>query len=502
MLGRVLVWTAAAAVAAALLLFGRHAYPTPGTDAPSFLASAIELRLGHGLVNPFYPQMAYADPTGARRHVYYPPLFPLVVSALMRRPTPTDAFVAVAVLRAASILLCCALLLGLARRADPRLDGATLLLVALSLCGLATNGLPTLGRPEALATLLLLAAALGALRLRGPALVVFLGVVTGFVATTQPFGAVELAVVIGLAWSIHEPTPLVLARTAAMAAIGLAVFAAVLALSPHGLRETLAGMVRAYPHTPWASPPGEGWWRPWVTARRSTFYGPLFVLALACGAHLLARRVEVRSRPAFWAFALLLAASLYHGSLTHHSRRNYNALLLAPLAFGLVVFWFASSRTWGHAHSGAARLGRAACLACVLGSAVGFFGHLAAFPWFLAHGRSLESARADWRTVPFPAGAPVVLMGNLWPLSEDYARMELLSAAALGDAMRRRPVPVLALGQRPEHHGSPPPLWGFDLIHDGFNRAWPLRPPLLRYFLEEDYSFAVYRPRPAPSGAP
>jgi hypothetical protein len=499
MRGRALAWTSAAGVALALLLFGGYAYPTPGTDAPSFLASAIDLRLGRGLVNPFYPQMAFADPTGARRHVYYPPLFPLAVAALMRRPAPADAFVAVALLRAASILLSCLLLLRLARIAAPGLDRGTAALVAASLCGLATSALPTLGRPEALATLLVVAAALGAMRLRGATLVVFLGVLTGLLAATQPFGAVELAIVIGLAFSIRERTAVAAGRTAAVAAIGLGVFAAVLAVSPHGLRETLAGMARAYPHTPWAAPPGEGWWRPWVTARRSTFYGPLFVLAILCGAHLLAR-TPPRSRPVFWACALALCACLYHGSLTHHSRRNYNALLLAPLAFGIVVYWFAASAAWATTRIG--RVGRVACLACAFLTAAGFLGHLAAFPWFLAHGRGLDTARAAWRSVVFPPEARRVLMGNLWSLSEDYDRMELLSPAALGDAMRRRPVPFLALGQRDEHRGSPPPLAGFDLVHDGFNREWTRRPPVLRLFLEEDYSFAVYRPAAPPDAAP
>ena len=500
MLPRALVWTAAAGVALALVAFAAHAYPTPSTDAPGFLVSAINLRLGRGFVNPFYPQMAFADPTGAQRHIYYPPLFPLLVSALMPRPTPTDSFLVVAGLRAASVLLSCGLLLRLARMAEGPLAGSTAVLVGLALCGLATNWLPTLGRSEALATLLVVVAALGALRLFGAALVAFLGVMTGLVAASQPFGALELTAVIGLAWSIREPTRATVARATAVAAIGLVVFATVLALSPHGLAETVAGILRAYPHTPWASPPGEGWWKPWLTARRSTFYGPLLALALLCGAHLLARRGPVRSRPAFWAFVLALAILLYHGSLTHHSLRNYNALLLSPLVFGRVVFWFAASRTG--TSSRLARFGRAACLVCALGTAIGFLGYLAAFPWFLAHGRGLEAARAEWRTIPFPAGARIVLMGNLWPLSEDYGRMERLSPAALGEAMRRRPVPVLVLGQRPEHRGTPPPLSEFVLIHDGFNRAWTGRPALLRYFLEEDYSFAVYRPVLSLSAAP
>jgi hypothetical protein len=498
--GRVLVWAAACGVASALVLFARNAYPTPGTDAPSFLATAIDQRLGRGFVNPFYPQMAYADPTGSRRHIYYPPLFPLTVAALMRTATPSDAFLAVALLRAASVLLSCALMLRVADRAEGRLAPSTAALIALSLCGLATNWLPTLGRPEALATLLVIVAALGALRLRGAVLAVFLGIVTGLVAATQPFGALEFVAVIALAASVREPSRVALGVTTAAAALGLVVFAVVLALSPHGLSATLAGMAHAYPYTPWSAPPGEEWWKPWLTARRSTLYGPLFMLAVLCGAHLLVRRGGVRSRPLFALSVLALAVFLYLGSLTHHSRRNYNALLLSPLLFAVLVHWFVASRGWTGAHW--TRLGRAACLACALGTAGGFLGYLAAFPWFVAHGHGLAEARAAWRAVPFPAGGRIVLMGNLWALSEDYDRVELLSASALGEVMRRRPVPVLALGQRREHRGVPPPLAGFVLLRGFFNPQWR-PPPVLDQFLEEDYSFAVYVPAPsAGSGGP
>jgi hypothetical protein len=322
----------------------------------------------------------------------------------------------------------------------------------------------------------------------------------GLVGATQPFGAVELVAAVGLAASIRETTGRAVGGTAAVAALGLAVCAAVLALSPHGLVETLRGMARAYPHTPWAAPPGEAWWRPWVTSRASTFYGPLFALAVPCGAHLLSHRGGPRSRPAFAAFALALAACLYHGSLTHDSRRNYNALLLSPLVFAVLVAWFVESRSCTPARG--ARWGRAACLAAVGATAVGFLGHLAALPWFLSHGRGLEAARAAWRAVALPERGRLVLMGNLWPLSEDYDRMELLSPAALGDVLRRRPVPVVALSQREAHRGAPPPLPGFALLSDSFNAEWGKAPWAVRPFLGEDYSFAVYRPVPPPGGPP
>jgi hypothetical protein len=145
MIRRETVWAVALAVAALLTAFAFHGYPAPSTDAPSFLVSAINYSLGRGLVNPFYPQIAYGDPTGLHRHVYYPPAFPLAVSALMPSPTPRAAFLAVAVLRVVSVLLAALLLCRVAERGRAQARGLTLL-VSLSLGGLATNWLPTVGR--------------------------------------------------------------------------------------------------------------------------------------------------------------------------------------------------------------------------------------------------------------------------------------------------------------------------------------------------------------------
>jgi hypothetical protein len=489
MVRRGVVGAVAAAVAAALLAFGHHGYPAPGTDAPSFLVSAINFAAGRGLVNPFYPQIAFGDPTGRNRHVYYPPAFPLVLAALMPEATPRGAFLAVGALRAASAgLAAWALCLLAVRLRAPASAGLTLLSV-LALLGMATHWLPTLGRPEALGTLLVLLAALAALTLEGRPLLVALGAVLGVTAATQPMGALQLALVAVLYFAATRPPRRALAAAAVTGALAAAVFAAVLALSPHGLGETLAGMARSYPHTPWGAPPGSSWWRPWIFARRSTFYGLLVLAAVAGGAHLLGRRrADVRAPWLFAVAGTLLAACVYHGSLTHKSLRHYNALMLAPLLYGVVVAWAAT------AGLRAPRLARLAATACVAATAAGFLGHLAFFPWFLRHGRSLDAARAEWSRAPVPPAAPVSLIGNLWVLTEDYPRLQVTPVTALGDPSRLRP--VLLLGQRPEHGGRAPEVAGYALARDVFNPALAA-PGLHRYFVAEDYSFAAYAARAA-----
>ena len=149
------MWAVALAVAALLTAFAFHGYPTPGTDAPSFLVSAINHALGRGLVNPFYPQIAFGDPSGAAPPRLLSARLPAggerahaVAHAARRLPGRRPAARG---LGAAGRAACCA-----AWRTLPaaRTGAGLTLLVSLSLCGLATSWLPTLGRPEALATLL------------------------------------------------------------------------------------------------------------------------------------------------------------------------------------------------------------------------------------------------------------------------------------------------------------------------------------------------------------
>jgi hypothetical protein len=405
----------------------------------------------------------------------------------MPSPTPRGAFLAVALLRVASVLLAALLLCRLADLAGRGRDLAWL--VSLSLCGLATSWLPTLGRPEALATLLVLLAVLAGLTLEGWARIAALGFLLGATAATQPMAAVELGLAMAMFLAARRGGRAAFIETAAVAALGLSVFALALAVSPHGLGETLAGMARSYPHTPWTAPPGRDWWRPWVTARRSTFYGPLLVASAACGLALLRPRwARVGSRPLFVTAAALLAASFYHGSLTHKSLRNYNALALAPLFFGVIVAWIALSPP-----GRAAAWARAAATACVAATTAGFLGHAATLPWFLRHGRGLDDARAAWSAVPLRADDTVAMIGNLWMLGEDYGRLEITPATALSAGAIARP--VLLLGQREEHHGAAPALAGFTLARDAFNPAL-VRAGWHRYFAREDYAFAAYRKRP------
>jgi hypothetical protein len=488
MSGRLPVYGTALALGGLLIAFAWYGYPAPGSDAPSFVVSAINVASGRGLVNPLYPQIAVADPTGLARHVYYPPLFPLVLSWLMVSPTPQQAFVAIAALRLASLLLAAHLLLRVSAGSSQPRPALTVLIVA-SLCGLCTNWLPTAGRPEALATLLVLVLALAVVALPVEGALLIAGTALGLLAATQTFGALEAFLLLGV-WLARRVAPgRTLALLAVVGALATLVVVVVLALSPHGVVETLRGMWRAYPATPWSAPPGPDWWRPWLLHRRSTFYGPLLLASVACAIAIRRRRPRVGSPALLVVFAALLAACLFHGSLTHGSRRHYNALLFSPLFYASLAAWSAAP---GQAAGRGMRIARTAIVVAVVASAAGFLGYLACFPWFLRHARTLPAARAEWRRIAPPPGAPLFATGPAWTLMDDHRAIQLGSRPLVPALAGSRP--TLVIGQRLDDGGAPPSFPGFRLERDAFSPALTTESKGAR-FVEEDYSFAVYVPR-------
>jgi len=491
---RLLPWLVASLLVLALFLFAWTGYPPPGSDAPGFLVSAINLARGHGFVNQLYPQAALADPSGGRRHIYNAPLFPLVLAGLMPFPTPQGAFLVVAALHGASLLLCVLFFSRLLGAYGAGWTWANAGLASAALCGLATHWMPTVGRPEALETLMVLLAALAPFHLSGVGLRLAWGTLAGAVAAMHPIGAVQLVAAIGMYLAVRQDTRRWLRDLLTVASLAVVVFAGLLAVTPHGLRASLEGMARAFPYTPWLVVPSVDGWKMWITARRSTFYGPLLALCVACGARLLARRGPMGSRPGFAASLALLLACFYLGSLTFRSLRNYNILSLGPLFFGVVVAWHCDSAL--RAATPRRRAAQVLAFVLTLATGTGFLGRLAALPLFARDYCTLARAREAWRHVDLPRHARIAVMGNAWALGEDYERME---PASYGDERRLAARGLVLLrSQRGGERAPAPQLPGFRKAADHFDAAAATRQPgvlrVLEAFLEEDYAFVVYVP--------
>jgi hypothetical protein len=472
----------AALLAASFLVFAAHVYPVPTADSYSFLPPALSFEAGRGLRNPVSDLALRLDPAGEARYVQYPPLFQLALALLMTRPTPGAAFLALGALNALNLLLSALLLARTASQFGDRRDRsprAATLAAGVGLLGLATGLLGhQMGRPEVLATLWVLLSLHLHLSLPPERSWAAGGVLLGLLGATHPMGGLVLGLLTALSFAARRPTPRALLLAAGALAASLATFAILLALSPFGLRETLAGTLRHAEITLAARHAGAALTPYWISNPGSTFYAlPYLLLVAGLGARAVARRISVRSPALFTALLLpLLAIAWSTGVRT--PELTYNLFLFAPAVFAANLA-LASGRT---IHQGAVLLAHGA-------AAAGYLRTLVLFGFFLAHGVPLEEARDAFRRI-LPEHGRAGVTPSLWVLSEEYERMIAWPAAYVDQLTGAE---VFVAQQNYSGRQTPPELPGFRLVENRFLR----RPcEVLGVRLANTvpgYAYAVYR---------
>jgi hypothetical protein len=446
-----------------LLAFGASVFPIPSGDSQAFVPPALLLEAGGGLRNPISGLTRQLDPTGRARYLQYPPLFPCTVSALMARPTPAAAFLAIAGLNAVNVVLCALLF---ARAAGPgrrAAAGAALLGIATLLAGEQT------GRPEVLATLWVLLAIHAHLALPPERSWLPAGVILGLLGATHPVGALLLGLLAVLAYAARLPAGRALAISAGTLAASLAVFAGVLAASPYGLRETLGGLLRHGGAV--AARASQGSLIPyWITNPGGTLYALPYLLLIALLVWRGTRReLPVRS-PVLFAAALLPLLAVAWRTGVSIPELSYNVLLFAPAVF-------------------AANLRLAGGVALVQGvTGLGYLRQLVLFGIFLTQGVPLAEARAAFQRLP--AEARVAVTPSFWVVAEDYGRMTVFPLAEGPGAGRD----VVMVQQSYTGLTSPPAIPGYHLVENHF-LPHPAR--LLGIKVSNTvpgYGYAIYRP--------
>lgn len=462
-------------LAASFLVFAAHVYPVPTADSYSFLPPALSFEAGRGLRNPMSDLALRLDPTGEARYVQYPPLFQLALALLMTRPTPGAAFLALGALNALNLLLSALLL----ARTASHLPRAATLGAGVGLLGLATGLLGhQMGRPEVLATLWVLLSIHLHLSLPPERSWAAGGVLLGLLGATHPMGGLVLGLLTALSFAARRPTPKALLLAAGTLAVSLSTFALVLALSPFGLRETLAGTLRHAEITLAHRHPGAALTPYWISNPGSTFYAlPYLLLVAGLGARAAARRVSVCSPALFIALLLpLLAIAWSTGVRT--PELTYNLFLFAPAVFAANLA-LAGGRT---VHQGAVLLAHGA-------AAAGYLRTLVLFGFFLAHGLPLEEAREAFRRVLSEHGRAGVTP-SLWVLSEDYERMIAWPAAYVDQLSGAE---VFVTQQNYSGLQAPPELTGFRLVENRFlHRPCEVLGVRLANTVP-GYAYAVYR---------
>ncbi len=141
-------------MAVVMVVFAYQVYPLPGTDSVVFLITATRYAKGLGLTNPYYYLTSSVDPTQTGSFDYYPPLFPLIVGAIGKiAPYVRTIFLICSIFSIGNLWF---LTRGLNKILASKRNFYHLLVAVLSIFYCAVYFLPTIGRPEVLASLLVM----------------------------------------------------------------------------------------------------------------------------------------------------------------------------------------------------------------------------------------------------------------------------------------------------------------------------------------------------------
>ncbi len=421
-----------------LFIFALRAYPVMSGDSIYYAATAINHKLGHGLINQLSPMFLAGDPSGAGKFLVFPPLFPLVLSWLMPAGTPQGAHLALFTLYAATILLAAFAYKKLLIPDWEQAGWHRIVIYAFSLFSLAAITIFYPGRPETLARLLMTLALFGLLYPHKNWLWLLLGAVLGLNLATHPGPAILFAPLIGVFFAFYHPMKKALGLTFLALAVSLVVFFLITQIFGYGFLPTAQGVFHQFSRlNSGLSPAGylaSG--QPPVIIQpfsitkdflikiisnltvsgSAAFQGLIITFSLACSL-LFYRRFKNRiAAPLLFYLFGLLTAGLLFLLLVYKQNLSY-VFALTPLWILIIAYYpafLARSKV----------LKYVALLAIVLSSLV-FFYRLALFPFFIKSGMSLERARAAFQQLPLDPNQRIGVDGTIWPISENYGRMYL-----------------------------------------------------------------------------
>lgn len=477
-----IIFGAVVAVFAVLtLIVGYTAFSLHGfLDSTFFLPPAVSLATGQGFVNHITDlRSSWGDPTGEERYLYFPPLYPLFLGALLSPSLslslPAQTFLWAGVLSAVTVILLAVVFYKLATLHGRRFNFFAAALSASLLAVLLRSFWLLLGRPETLENLLLAIALILAFFLERPRQrVVLFAIILGLMAATHPFGAIFFAAFIGLFFSFfYELQKKVLSYTALTYALGFVAFVLIMQLSPHSLGDTLAGVWRH--STIEAGAIG-------LLGRLSAFLGSSFAFLYGVGVvfvaafawHFYSRyRDQIKTPLLFIFFSIFMAAAVLHFGIV--GAKTYYVSLFSVVIFSALVYYLTHVATR-----------RSVKQAAVLFLALfGLFSlrPVLALPSFLDNGTRIAAAREKFALIAerYPDAA-LFIDGSLWPLSEEYDRMHVI-----GDfpEEEEKVLPrIYALGQASGYAS-----WGISISPAEFNGC-PLEKD---YFVDELPEFLGYK---------
>jgi len=476
-------WAVAVGIAVLLPWMAWLGYPTPDGDSLWFLPGALAEARGDGLINTIHTNAASFDVSGRGLFVFYPPGFPWFLGKLAAwtfGPTANGVYATFACFGSLGILLAAAAYDRWASRRTPERRCRAWIAATAALLSLGTWGIAfAFGRPDTMATPLVMLGALWASACGGRPLVLALGsgLLLGLTAFIHPVAALFSAALLGLRASMRLDLRRAVLATVPAFAIGFVLLVLFFALSPNGLAASVEGIRKHAAATmvsgTWDDPRKD---RPvffFLLHSYSTGYGLLVLLAVVfLGIVVVRRWREGRGTKLGMAFfSLCLAAFAFH-FVVQAWDRLYNLWLFVPVLIWIILV--AGSRA---IRSEPIQKPAFAIVLIVFGlCGIGFLHRLLILPTALADREgSLASARA--KAAELMQGrepGTVAVSKSLWMLFDEYDRPNPIRAFSLDPALRDDVHPrYVFLQQRFGKYVTAPPLPGFRLVWDDFTAAKP-----------------------------
>ncbi len=224
------------------IIFAKNAYPVPAGDSQFFLVPAIQFTDKELLISPLFPDEKtidlIIDPTGARRFLFEPPLFPLVLSVLMYEPSPFGVFMALALINIAVLILSAFLFYKLAKRNG--LNWSVVLATVLSILALASS-LAETGRPETLVRLIVALALLVLFYVSRKYDWIFYGIFLGLIFATHPALGFISILILGIYFGATLKLNKIILKSSTVFLIAFFTALGTIALGPFGIKETIEG---------------------------------------------------------------------------------------------------------------------------------------------------------------------------------------------------------------------------------------------------------------------
>lgn len=475
--------------AALFFVFAYHVYPVPGGDSEFFLVPALQFANGKGLTTPLFPDeraINLIDPSGAKKFLIYPPLYPLLLSRGIGSASPVDIFISIAALNTLTMWLGAFVFYKAVKR-ERTMSWSDVLVVILGLLALASGLVGGSGRPEILASLWVMLGILVFLWAGKKYEWVWYGVLLGLMCSTHFMGGIIAFLVVGTIFAARFEWQRALARISTVLLTAVATFCAVVAMGPFGVWETVVGTVK---NALMVSAGYAAQFSEWFTLPKflhyyflspvTTFYGFVVLLMFVSGLFFFRKYKNRLVSPAIFAVCVAGLVCML-GSMVYSVGHIFYLLIFAPLLFLGFIRYFSEGGV-------VPKIITVAVLAFV---AAGFIRTVLLLPSFLEEGQSFYEVREAFGKVMREHPDKDIrfgVTGSFWSLSEDYHRMYLYS----WPEKPKEGTAFIFFQQRYSGLLTPPEIPGCSLTNNEFSSAVPKLLGVKLGNTMPGYGYAVY----------